>query len=78
MDRQSYEMSLLNIFREYTNTARKPRKFFKNSSMAVSSLSDMEENLMVASFPWQPIRINFHIVPDLKTKKKDTGFVSGW
>ena len=36
----------------------------------------MEENLMFASFTWQPIRIIFHIVPDLKAKKKGTGFVS--
>ena len=32
---------------------------------------------MFASFSWQPFRLNFHIVPDLKAKKKDTGFVSG-
>ena len=37
----------------------------------------MEENLMFASFSWQPFRLNFHIVPDLKAKKKVTGFVSG-
>ena len=36
----------------------------------------MEENLMFASFTWQPIRINSHIFTDLKAKKNDTGFVS--
>ena len=45
--------------------------------MADSSLSDVEENLMFALFSWQPFCLNFHIVPDLKAKKKETGFVSG-
>ena len=36
----------------------------------------MTENLMFASFTWQAIGRNFHIVPDLKAKKNDTDFVS--
>ena len=76
MDRQSYEMSSLKIFRKYSNTVKQPA-FFKTMSYEwpTPELHGGKPYVRLVSLTTHPHK--FSHFSGFERKKKDSGFVSG-
>ena len=76
MDRQSYEMSSLKIFRKYINTVKQPECFKTMSyEWPTPELHGGKPYVRLVSLTTHPHK--FSHFSGFERKKKDSGFVSG-